>query len=83
MSKRISHIKKQPFCCFCKRVKKITFHLALVSDFHLAEQKAVYYNRVRELKVSQEIQIAVSHCLDLNLILILSSRMVAENCNEY
>jgi len=83
MSRRISHIKKQPFCCFCKRVKKITFHSAPVSDFHLAEQKDVYCNGGREPKVSEEIQLVALHCLDLNLIHMLSSGMAAENCNEY
>lgn len=64
-------------------MKKITFHLASVSDFHLAEQKAVYCNGGRELKVSQEIQLVASYCLDLNLIHMLSSGMAAENCDEY
>lgn len=73
MSNRISHIKKQPFCYFCKRVEKPTFGLVRVRGFHLAEQKAMYRNRGNELKVSQEIQLVVSHCRDLNLICVLSS----------
>lgn len=83
MSKRISHIQKQPFCCFCKRVKRITFLLLPVSDFHLAEQKAVYRHGGGRLKVSQEIQLVASHCPGLNLIRRLSSRVTAENCNKY
>lgn len=58
--KNFSH-KEAAFLLFLqkseKQKKKITFHLAPVFDFHLADQKAVYHNGGRELKVSQEIQL--------------------------